>query len=317
LLAELKAVAQELGRAPTTHDWPRFREQERVHPLYVYYLVFGSFLTAVKTAKLKPRYKQEFDESDRERLLKELRRLQRKLGRNLFDEDVDEARRRKEVSSPYHFVRAFGSVPAAIEAAGAGKKIYSREELIAILRDLDAALNRPIQKSDIENLYDAGKGPSIKMFLKEFGTISKARRAARTQTTYRKARTRTAYWQKYTKQELTAQLKALGKNLGRKPTDRDINAASKRGECASASSFASIFGNLPDAYKAAGFGSIKPRSYTDKEIELALETLSKKIGRMPTFHEIRRASMRGESPSPGTIVRRIGKLTDIKSQFGG
>lgn len=317
LLAELKAVAQELGRAPTTHDWPRFREQERVHPLYVYYLVFGSFLTAVKTAKLKPKYKQEFDESDRERLLKELRRLQRKLGRNLFDEDVDEARRRKEVSSPYHFVRAFGSVPAAIEAAGAGKIIYSREELIKILRELDAKLDRPIQKSDVQSLYETGNGPSIKMFLKEFRTLSKARREAGTQITYRKAKTRTTYWQKYTKPELTAQLRSLGKKLGRKPTDRDINAASKRGECASASSFASMFGNLTDAYKAAGFDRIKPRSYTDKEIELALKTFSKKIGRMPTYHEIRRASMRGECPSPGTIVRRIGKLTDIKSQFGG
>src|SRR5690606_39716825 len=60
---------------------------------------------------LKPRYKQEFDAAHRERLLDELRKLQRKLGRTLFDEDVDEARRRKEVSPPYHFVRAFGSVP--------------------------------------------------------------------------------------------------------------------------------------------------------------------------------------------------------------
>ena len=76
-----------------------------------------------------------------------------------------------------------------------------------------------------------------------------------------------------------------------------------------------MFGNLPDAYKAAGFSIPKPRSYTDDEIVKALGKLSKKIGRMPTFHEIRRASMRGECPSPGTIVRRIGKLTDLKTQF--
>jgi len=315
LITELKEVARELGRTPTTHDWPALREQERVYPLYMYYAVFGSFLSALRRAKLKPRYKQEFDASDRERLLNELRQLRRELGRPLFDEDVDDARRRREVSPPYHFVRAFGSVPAAIEEAGAAKKIYSREELITILRELDATLDRPIQGSDLQSLYDAGEGPSVKVFLKEFGTLSKARRAAKTQTTYRKAETRTTYWQKYTKEELITQLKALGKKLRRIPTDRDINAASKLGYCASATTFARMFGSLPDAYRAAGFDNVKPRSYADKEIEFALKRLSKKFGRMPTFHEIRRASIRGECPSPGTIVRRLGKLTDLKSQF--
>jgi len=317
LIAELKEVAEELGRAPTTYDWPVLREKERVYPLYVYYAVFDSFLTAVKRAKLKPRYKQEFDTSDRDRLLNELRQLQRKLGRTLFDEDVDEARRRKEVSPPYHFVRAFGSVPAAIEAAGAAKKIYSREEMIAILRKLDATLNRPILKMDIQVLYDAGEGPSVKMFLKEFGTLSKARRAAGTQTVYRKAKERTTYWQKYTKEELIVQLKALGKKLGRKPTDRDINAASKLGECSSAGPFASMFGSLPGAYKAAGYTEIAPNSrrYTDEDILSAIGKLAKQYRRMPTYHELRRASIAGKCPSPGTIVRRIGKLTDLRSQF--
>ncbi len=317
LIAELKEVAEELGRAPTTYDWPVLREEERVYPLYVYYAVFGSFLTAVKRAKLKPKYKQEFDSSDREGLLRELRQLRRKLGRPLFDEDVDAARRRGEASSPYHFVRAFGSVPVAIQAAGASKKNYSREELIAILKTLDATLDRPIQAADLQRLYDEGKGPSVKTFQKEFGTLSKARRAARTMATYRKAKTRTKYWQKYTKDELIAQIKALANKLGRKPTDRDINLASKLGECASATTFARMFGSLPDAYRAAGFGKVKPRSYSDREIMLALKKLSKKLGRMPTFHEIRRASIRGECPSPGTIVRRIGRLTDLRSRFGG
>lgn len=317
LIADLKEVARELGRTPTTYDWRQLREQERVYPLYVYYAVFGSFLTAVKRAKLKPKYKQEFDSSDRERLLRELRELRRKLGRPLFDEDVDAARRRGEVSPPYHFLRAFGSVPAAIEAAGASKKNYSREELIAILKTLDMTLDRPIQAADLQRLYDEGEAPSVKIFLKEFGSLSKARRAARAKATYRKAKTRTKHWQKYTKEELIAQVKALANELGRKPTDRDINAASKLGVCASSSSFASMFGSLPAAYRAAGYTRAKPGSYKVEEIVSALRKLSEKVGRMPTFHEIRRASIRGECPSPGTIVRRIGKLTDLKPQFEG
>jgi HNH endonuclease len=113
------------------------------------------------------------------------------------------------------------------------------------------------------------------MFLKEFGMLSEARRAAGTQTAYRKAKTRTTYWQKYTKGELIAQLKELGRKLGRKPTDRDINAESKLGRCASSTTFARMFGSLPDAYRAAGFEAIKPRSYTDKEIAMALKRISK------------------------------------------
>ncbi|MFN0140862.1 MAG: homing endonuclease associated repeat-containing protein [Pyrinomonadaceae bacterium] len=317
MIAELKEISRELGRTPTTHDWPRLRAHGRVYPLYVYYAVFGSFLAALKRAKLKPRYKQEFNASDRERLLNELRDLRRKLGRTLFDVDVDKARRRKEVSPPYHFVRAFGSVPAAIEAAGAGKKVYTREEMIDILRKLDATLDRRIQQTDIQKSFDAGEGPSVKMFLKEFGTLSKARRAAGTQAVYHKAKERTTYWQKYTKKELIAQLMALGKKLARKPTDRDINAASKLGECASAGPFASMFGTLPNAYRAAGYTDIAPNSprYTDDEILSAIGKLSKRYRRMPTFHELRRASIAGKCPSPGTIVRRIGKLTDLKSQF--
>ena len=317
LIAELKEVANELGRTPTTADWPALREQERVYPLGVYYAVFGSFLTALKRAKLRARYKQEFDAADRERLLDELRILQRKLGRALFDEDVDEARRRKEVSPPYHFVRAFGSVPKAIEAAGAAKKIYSRDEMIELLRKLDATLDRPVQQTDLQKLYDAGRGPSLKMFLNTFGTLSKSRRAAGTKTAYRKANGRTTHWQKYTKQELIVQLKALGKKLGRKPTDKEINSASKLGECASASSFRRVFGGLPKAYKAAGYSDTAPtsRRYSDDEILAAIRKLSKQYGRMPTYHELRRASIAGKCPAPGTIVKRIGKLTDLKSQF--
>ncbi len=36
---------------------------------------------------------------------------------------------------------------------------------------------------------------------------------------------------------------------------------------------------------------------------------------MPTYHELVAASKAGKCPAPGTILRRIGKLTDLKSKF--
>lgn len=89
------------------------------------------------------------------------------------------------------------------------------------------------------------------------------------------------------------------------------------GECSSAGPFANMFGSLPKAYRAAGYTDIAPNSrrYTDDEIFCAIGKLTKRYRRRPTFHELRRASIAGKCPSPGTIVKRIGKLTDLKSQF--
>lgn len=312
LVLELQAISQRIGKTPTTNDINDLSKEGRAYSLNTYYEVFGSFTEAVRKAGLKANYKQRFD---KEKLIHELRVLREKLKRPLLGKDVAAARKKKKVSSIYHFQRAFGSVPKAIEAAGAGRKIYSRAEMIDILRKIDAKLNRPVLALDIDELFRAGSGPSHRAIEREFGGMTKARRAAGIKNNFQKQKETTKYWQKYTLEELTDQLKALGKKLGRKPTDRDINGVSKKGLCASAATFARMFGDLPTAYKKAGFEQAKPRSYTDAEIVAALKTLAKEKGRMPTFHEIAAASKAGKCPSPGTIVRRIGKLTDLKPQF--
>lgn len=308
-ILELQAIAQRIGRTPTTTEIRELSKQGRAYSLDTYYAVFGSFTEAVRKAGLKS---QKFD---KEKLLGELRALREKLNRPLLGKDVLAARKKGNVSSIYHFQLAFGSVPKAIEAAGAGRKIYSRQEMIKILRQIDATLDRPVLASDIDELYHKGEGPHHRAVEREFGGMAKARRAVGIKNAYRKAKKNTKYWQKYTPEELIKQLKALGKRLGRKPTDRDINEASKEGLCASSTTFSSMFGSLPEAYRKAGFEQAKPRSYTDDEIVAALKKLAKETGRMPTYHEIAAASKTGKTPSPGTIVRRIGRLRDIKSRF--
>jgi hypothetical protein len=312
LILNLQAIAQRLGRTPTTND---IQEQSKAGGSYTlnnYYDVFGSFLEALKKANLKPNYKQRFD---KEKLLNELRELHRKLKRPLLGKDVAAVRKKGKVSSAYHFQRAFGSVPKAIEAAGAGQKAYTRQEMIEILLRLDAKLYRPVQASDIDELYHQGKAPHHRTFEREFGGMGKARRAAGVNNFYKREPGLSRHWQKYTPEELIHQLKSLGKRLGRRPTDRDINKASKDGLCASSVTFARMCGSLPEAYRKAGFEQAKPRSYTNKEILAALKKLVREKGGMPTYHELVAASKAGKCPAPGTIVRRIGKLTDIKSKF--
>lgn len=312
LILSLQSIAQRLGRTPTTTDITEQSKAGRSFPLNNYYDVFGSFLEAVKKAGLKPRYKQKFD---REKLLGELRDLRAGLNRPLIGKDVLAAGKKGKVSSMYHFQRAFGSVPKAIEEAGAGRKKYSRDEIIKILRRIDAKLDRPVLAADIDELYHSGKGPSHRAVEREFGGIAKARRAAGILNVYRKGKEATLNWQKYTPEELIGQLRELGERLGRKPTDRDINRGSKAGQCASAIAFVGMFGSLVEAYRKAGFEQIKPHFYTDKEILSALNNLAREKGAMPTYHELVAASKAGKCPAPGTIVRRIGRLRDLKRRF--
>ena len=254
LILSLQAISQRLGRTPTTTDINELSKGGRSYPLDNYYDVFGSFTEAVKKAALKANYKQKFD---KEKLLGELREPGAKLKRPLLGKDVVVARKIGKVSSVYHFQRAFGSVPKAIEAAGAGKKIFTREEMIETLRRLASKLDRPVLGSDIDELFRSGLGPSHRAIEREFGGMAKARKAAGITNSYKKAAGSTRYWQKYTPEELIEELKNLGEKLGRIPTDRDINRASKEGLCASAAKFARMFESLPNAYQKAGFGIVQ------------------------------------------------------------
>ena len=96
-----------------------------------YYAGFGSFNDALRRAKLPLRYNQEFD---KEKLIGELRGLHAKLKLPLLGKDVSAARSRGDVSSLYHLQKAFGSVPLAVAAAYAGRKKYTRDEMIRILQ---------------------------------------------------------------------------------------------------------------------------------------------------------------------------------------
>ena len=250
LILSLRAIAQRLGRTPITTDITALASAGRSYSLTDYYEVFGSFPEAVKKAGLPANYKKVFD---KDKLIGELRALHAKLKRPLLGKDVVAARKKGRVSSIYHFQRAFGSAPKAIAAAGAGKKIYTREEMIRILRRLDQLLSRPVLAADIDEWFRAGKAPSHRAIEREFGGMGKARRAAGINNLYRTAAGGQRHWRKYTPEILIEQLQALGAKLGRRPTDRDINRGSKDGRCASAATFARMFGSLAKAYQKAGF----------------------------------------------------------------
>lgn len=248
LVLQLRALAQELGRTPTTADINNlFKARHSVASLDVYFAVFGSFQAALKAAKLRSRYNQEFD---REKLLGELRILRRKLKRALLARDVQAAQKRGEVSSLYHFMRAFGSVPQAIAAAGAARPRFSKDETKIYLRKLAEELKRVPTGDDIAKRFVAGETPSLKEIIKMFGSVRQARAAAGINYTGANSKG-TVYWQRYTPEQLLEQLRRLCEEIGRRPTDRDLNRASSEGKCAASTTFRRIFGGLQEAYLKA------------------------------------------------------------------
>jgi hypothetical protein len=79
--------------------------------------------------------------------------------------------------------------------------------MIEILRRVDANLDRPVLASDIDELYNQGKAPHHRTIELKFGGMAKARKAAGINNVYKKDSDTTRYWQKYTPEELIAQLK--------------------------------------------------------------------------------------------------------------
>jgi hypothetical protein len=310
---ELLAIAQKYNRTPTIKDIQQLARAKAAHSLNTYYQVFGNYRKALKQAGLKNRFDRELD---RERLLEELRSLHENLKRPLLVKDVWESRKAGKVSTPIHFLQAFGSISKALQQAGVGVKTYTREDMIEIIREIDIKQDRLVMGPDIDALFRAGKGPSRQSVEREFGGMAKARLAASAKTDFGDGCLPIQKWRKYTPGQIILQIQTLGKRLGRKPTYLDINQASKDGLCASAVTVASMFGSLPEAYRRAGYENVKPRFYTDAEIISAVKELAKEKGRMPSADELVESSKAGKTPSMATISKRIGSLMELRSRLG-
>lgn len=109
LIDELTACAERLGKSPTMREFAA-DVQASIHPQTIVDH-FGSWNTAKREAGLMPRR-----QATREELLMALRCLGDTLGRQPSANDIEKAR--GVVPSKGVYIREFGSVRAALEAAG-------------------------------------------------------------------------------------------------------------------------------------------------------------------------------------------------------
>jgi hypothetical protein len=92
-----------------------------------------------------------------------------------------------------------------------------------------------------------------------------------------------------TKDELLAQLRALGDELGRTPTGRDLDE--RRGRMPSKSLYWHSFGSLTNALRAAGFDVPRGNERLERALQQG-ERLARRLGRLPRLADWSRACER-------------------------
>jgi hypothetical protein len=158
--------------------------------------------------------------------------------------------------------------PEALAAFQAGmRRRYSDAEILAELRASADRLGRsPTMK---EFAADEAARVHPQTVVEHFGTWNAAKRAAGLLP--RRFATR---------DELVAQLRRLGEELGRVPTAQDIRA--RRGSMPSASLYWHTFGSLTTALREAGFDVAVGEERLERAIEQGA-ALARRLGRLPRF----------------------------------
>jgi hypothetical protein len=161
-----------------------------------------------------------------------------------------------------------GIDPQALAEFRAGiRRRYSDEQILEALRSSAKRLGRsPTMK---EFAADPGAEMHPQTVIEHFGTWNAAKRAAGLMP--RRFATR---------EELVAQLRKLGEDVGRTPTVEDIR--SRRGTMPSASLYWHTFGSLTTALREAGFDVAVGEERLERAIGQGAE-LARRIGRLPKF----------------------------------
>jgi Homing endonuclease associated repeat len=156
------------------------------------------------------------------------------------------------------------------------RRRYSDEEILAQLRSAAGRLGRSPTMREFAADPRARVHPQT--VIDRFGSWNRAKRLAGLVP------------RRYaTKEELLAQLRRLGEELGRTPTGRDLDE--RRGTLPSKSLYWHTFGSLTNALRAAGFDVLRGDERFDRALAQG-ERLARRLGRLPRLADWSRARKR-------------------------
>lgn len=169
LVAALWDLRDEIGRTPTQQDMNDLGDFSQ-RP---YYRAFDSWATALEAAGFEPNHENEIAKG---RLIEGLQELAEELGRPPMQREI----REQGEFSPEPYYRAFGSLPAAKEAAGldttevrpSGR--VPRQELLMAIEELAAEVDGTPTKTEMRMHGRYSKEP----YQREFGSWNGALEAA-------------------------------------------------------------------------------------------------------------------------------------------
>ena len=155
---------------------------------------------------------------------------------------------------------------AELAAFRAGlRRRYTNEDILSELREAAERLGRSPTMREFAADPEARVHPQT--VIEHFGTWNAAKRAAG------------LYPRRFlTRDELLEQLRALGEELGRTPTARDL--AARRRSLPSTSLYAHTFGSLGNALRDAGFEVLQGEERLERAVEQGA-TLARSLGRLP------------------------------------
>lgn len=227
-------------------------------------------------------------------LIEQLQAEAKRLGRLPKSRDVKAASKIKRMATTQVFIKVFGSLKNALEAAGFSVNHHrstdlSESTLIAQLQKEAKHLGRTPTQMDVKVASKAGRTASANAICNVFGSFNKALEASGLST-------RSAPKRPPNKASLIAKLKVEAKRLGRTPTRGDVSIAAV---CVK------TFGSWNDALEAAGL-SIIPRGYSEDVLIAQLQDEAKRLGRIPKVKDIRMATKEQRMASDITFTRVFG-----------
>jgi Homing endonuclease associated repeat len=167
---------------------------------------------------------------------------------------------------PYRAVDSIDPTELAAFQAGIRRR-YSDEQILGELRESAERLGRSPTMKEFAADPDARVHPQT--VIEHFGTWNAAKRSAGLMP--RRFATR---------EELVAELRRLGDELGRTPTARDLDE--RRGAIPSKSLYWHTFGSLALALREAGFDVAVGEERLERAVSQGT-TLARRIGRLPKF----------------------------------